>query len=338
MVMKTSMKQQIWKSFDFDKRRCKTDDKEGENEVFHNCLECQCPLIVYDNLPTCTNMQCGTMYTNVLDYSPEWRFYNAADKNSSDPRRCGNPINPLLKESSFGCKILCDSRSSYEMKKICKWAQWQSTPHKEKSLYEEFQFITTMAQNAGIPKIFIDYAMIIHKDISEQQMFRGVNRDGIKAASIYLSCLHNGCQRTSHEIALIFKLDKSSATTGCKKSSQIWNNIERHLSPSQKIKLVSPTPLSFIDRYCSYLKINPELSLLAKFVTLRIKNTENTPQSSACGVLYFISETFHLGITKLEIKNVCGVSEVTINKCYQKFNSKIKELIPTCVLQKYSKH
>ena len=52
------------------------------------------------------------------------------------------------------------------MKKIRKWTEWQSMPHKEKSLYDEFQFITVMAQNAGIPKIFIDNAMTIHKDIS----------------------------------------------------------------------------------------------------------------------------------------------------------------------------
>jgi hypothetical protein len=38
-----------------------------------------------------------------------------------------------------------------------------------KSLYQEFQFINIMAQNAGIPKIFIDHAMIIHKDISSKK-------------------------------------------------------------------------------------------------------------------------------------------------------------------------
>ena len=58
-----------------------------------------------------------------------------------------------------------------------------------------------MAQNAGIPKIFIDCAMTVHKDISEQKMFRGMNRDGIKAASIYIFRRLNGCQRTAYEIA-----------------------------------------------------------------------------------------------------------------------------------------
>lgn len=81
-------------------------------------------------------------------YLPEWRFYAANDKTTADPTRSGNPIDPLLKGSSFGCKIQCDHRSSYEMERIRKWTEWQSTPHKGKSLYEEFQFITIMTQNA----------------------------------------------------------------------------------------------------------------------------------------------------------------------------------------------
>ena len=69
------------------------------------------------------------------------------------------------------------------LKRIRKWTEWQAMPHREKSLYEEFQFITIMAKNAGIPRIFIDDAMAIHKEISAQKMFRGMNRDGIKSAS-----------------------------------------------------------------------------------------------------------------------------------------------------------
>ena len=69
-------------------------------------------------------------------------------------------------------------------------------------------------------------AMIVYKDISEQKMFRGMNRDGIKAASIYISCRLNDCPRTAHEIAEIFKLDKTSATTGCSMAVNILHNIK----------------------------------------------------------------------------------------------------------------
>ena len=56
---------------------------------------------------TCTNNHFGIVYKDMLDQSPEWRYYGADDNNSNDPTRCGMPINPLLEESSYGCKVLC---------------------------------------------------------------------------------------------------------------------------------------------------------------------------------------------------------------------------------------
>ena len=340
-------KSNLWSVFDLDKKTIHESDNPAPIECIYdetgtrNCSLCSSILIIMeDGFPTCTNKQCGLIYTKTLDYSPEWRFYGADDKNANDPTRCGNPINPLLAESSFGCKILCDPKASYEMKRIRKWTEWQAMPHKEKALYDEFQFITIMAQNSGIPKIFIDDAMIIHKDISEQKMFRGLNRDGMKSASIYISCRLNGCPRTSHEIAEIFRLDKQSATYGCSMAVNILHNIERNVDPSQQTELAITTPSSFIDRFCSRLNVSHELTMVSKFIAKKIEDqciiSDNTPHSIAAGIIYFISQTCNLNISKLEIKNVCGVSEVTINKCFKKLDIIKDQLIPACILTKYN--
>jgi len=333
-------KKKLWTIFDnekFEKPNFECVYQKNETELCHLCNSIL--MIMDDGFPTCTNNQCGILYKNILDYSPEWRFYGADDKNSNDPTRCGNPINPLLVESSFGCKILCSSHSSYEMKKIRKWTEWQSMPHKEKSLYEEFQFITIMAQNAGIPKIFIDNAMVIHKDISEQKMFRGLNRDGIKAASIYISCRLNECPRTAQEISEIFKLDKTSATAGCSMAVNILHNIERSIDPNEQMNLHTTTPSSFIDRYCSKLNINHELTKLSKFIAHKVESQniilDNTPHAIAAGIMYFISYNCNLNISKCEIKQICGVSEVTINKCFKKLELMRNTLIPACIIEKY---
>jgi len=304
------------------------------------CYACGSTLtIMEDGFPTCSNFYCGIIYKDTLDYSPEWRFYGAEDRHGTDATRCGNPVNPLLKESSFGCKVLCGPRASYEMKKIQKWTEWQSMPHKEKALYDEFQFISNMAQNSGISKIFIDDAMIIHKNISEQKMFRGLNRDGIKAASIYIACRIHGNPRTAYEIAEIFCLDKASATNGCSMAVNILNNIERShgldMGFNELYKKI--TPSLFIERFCSKLNMTTELILLAKFISLKIEREnlidDNTPHAVAAGIIYFISEQCNLGITKPQIKSITGISEVTINKCFQKLyhrhNQVGKELIPT---------
>ena len=84
----------------------------------------QCDLckskVAYDDerFLTCTNPKCGIIYKDQLDESAEWRYYGADDNKQSDPTRCGMPINPLLKESSYGCKVICPGNSSYEMRKI----------------------------------------------------------------------------------------------------------------------------------------------------------------------------------------------------------------------------
>lgn len=345
--LSNSDKSKLWDIFDADVKHLEDDNRSAMECVYSEpkelemCNLCNSNLMIMENgFPTCVNTECGVIYKDTLDYSPEWRFYGADDKNTNDPTRCGNAINPLLVESSFGCKVLCNTKSSYEMKKIRKWTEWQSMPHREKALYDEFQFITVMAQNSGMPKIFIDNAMIIHKDISEQKMFRGINRDGIKAASIYISCRLNGCPRTAHEIAEIFHLDKTSATTGCSMAVNILHNIERNIEPSLQTDLCFTLPSSFIERYCSRLNFNQELTMLSKFVANKIEKnniiTDNIPHAIAAGIVYFVAQNCHLNVTKQEIKTVCGVSEVTINKCFKKLEALRETLLPSAILNKYA--
>ena len=62
---------------------------------------------------------------------------------------------------------------------------------------------------------------------------------------------------------------------------------------------------------------------------------ENTPQSIASGVVYFIAQTFQLNINKRDVKNISETSEVTINKCFKKLDKMRTDLIPTVILKKY---
>ena len=290
----------------------------------------------------CTNTKCGIIYRDVLDHSAEWRYYGADDNQNSDPTRCGMPINPLLEESSYGCKVLCNGPMSYEMRKIRRYTEWQSMPYKEKSQYDEFQIITQMAQNAGIPKMIIDAAVIYHKKISESDAtFRGDNRDGIIAASIYIACRINNYPRTAKEIATIFHLDATSATKGCKNALAIINDLEKNMDNKEKTNFGKTKPEAFIERYCSKLNVNNELTKLCKFVSMKIEKMdvmpENTPPSIAAGVVYFIAQLFKLNISKKEVKTVSETSEVTINKCYKKLEkiAKDEKIIPEAILKKY---
>tara|TARA_A200000113_G_scaffold204927_1_gene200896 strand:- start:1336 stop:2397 length:1062 start_codon:yes stop_codon:yes gene_type:complete len=308
----------------------------GERE---SCELCESSLaFTEEGFLCCTNHKCGVVYNDILDHGAEWRRYGGAEGGGPDPARVGLPINPLLKESSYGCRVVCPPNCSYEMRKVSRYTNWQAMPYQEKSQYDEFTRITAMAQQAGLPKLLIDDALRHHKRVSQHQTFRGSNRDGIIAASVYIACRANGYPRTAREIADIFKLDCGSATRGCKNAVAIINGLEEDAHDNDRTSFARTTSLSFIDRYCSKLSITPELTKLCKFVAMRLdKNNwipENTPHAKAAGIVYFVAQVCGTGITKLDVHRISGISEVTINKCFKKMTQMEDKLIPTAFRNK----
>jgi transcription initiation factor TFIIIB Brf1 subunit/transcription initiation factor TFIIB len=86
--------------------------------------------------------------------------------------------------------------------------------------------------------------------------------------------------------------------------------------------------------------MNVELSKLCKFVAFRIQQNslipENTPNSIAAGIIYFVAQQCNVNITKHAVYEVSGISEVTINKCFKKLETLKDKLIPKVILDNYS--
>jgi transcription initiation factor TFIIB len=346
-VNSTIDKVKLWNVFDNEikpekKEQAKLECLYQTIQDRESCERCNSSLGYSDEgFLTCMNNKCGIIYKDMIDQSPEWRYYGADDNHASDPTRCGMPINPLLEESSFGCKILSTGKQSYEMQKIRRYTEWHACPYKEKSLYEGFQQINIYAQNAGISKKIIDDAMMYHKKISEyEQTFRGNNKDGLTAASLYISCRANHFPRTAKELATIFYLDITSATNGCKRALSIIHILEKNMEMKDKTSFCKTKPEDFIERYCTNLRFTDELTKLCIFIAKKIETnnlmTENNPISISTGIIYFVSHFCGLNVSKKDIREISETSEVTINKCFKKLE-KIKDtLIPPSILEKYA--
>jgi transcription initiation factor TFIIB len=334
----------VWKMFDSEN---KTKKKNTIKCIYNidsatNDFCDQCSSILYineENFMSCSNRKCGKLFKNILNNSAEWRYYNSNDSSGSDPSRCGMPINPLLKESSYGCSVTNPYGSTYEMKKIRRYTEWQSMPYKEKSKYDEFEKIKTLAGFAGVPKIIIDSALRTHDQLSGEKTFRGLNRDGVIAASIYISCRMNNYPRTAKELSVMFNLDTTSATKGCKNAMFILNKLEKDMKNNEKSKFKKTEPIDFIERYCSKLNMNNELIKFAKFICYKIdKNNyllDNAPHSVAAGIIYFIAELCNINITKQDINKASNISEVTINKCYKRICEFKQNIVPPSLIDKY---
>ena len=337
-------KKELWDQFDHEispSKRLECLYTTSKIEEREKCDLCESALqYSEERFLVCSNAKCGVIYKDILDRSAEWRYYGAGDNKSSDPTRCGIPIDPLLKISSYGCKVLCGGRSSYEMRKIRRYTEWQSMPYKEKSIYDEFQRIKIMANMAGVHKLIIDEALRYHKKISAEKTFRGLNRDGIIAASIYIASRIHDFPRTPKEIATMFHLDNTSATKGCKNALTILNKLEKDMENNEKTFFHQTKPVDFIDRFCSRLRINKELTKVCLFIAIRLDKhnliPENTPHSVAAGIIYFIAQICSLNITKYDVYCVSEISEVTINKCYKKLEKMKETLVPSAILIKYN--
>jgi transcription initiation factor TFIIB len=305
-------------------------------EMVETC-KCGGEIAYEDELPVC--IKCGTILEDNIDSSPEWRFYGADDNSGVDPSRCGMPTNNMLESTTVDCTIKYMPNMTYQMRKIRRYTEWLSIPYKEKSQIEEFQRISQMASIAGIPKIIIDDAIKYHKRVSEEKTFRSLNRDGIISASIYISCRLNGYPRTAKEIAQMFELDTTSAVKGCKNAVLIINKLENK-EDEEKTELCQTTPTAFIERYCSKLELNQELTKVCLFIAMKIEKNnmlkDKSPHSIATGILYLVIKECNQPIDKKQLKEVSNISEVTINKVYKMLYEIKSELIPAVILKKYS--
>jgi transcription initiation factor TFIIB len=322
------------------KSQAAAEPDEVSNEEFHwNCKRCGAECRLGDsNLYTCSDPACGVTHSKALDRSPEWRHRN---ESSDDPARCGMPVNRFLQESSYGCK-LTGAWSSVQMRKLGKYANWQSMPYREKALHDGFEHIRRAAVRAGLPKRLIEEAYRLHKQISEERSFRGVNRQGVIAAALYLSCRTNGCPRTAKEIAAMFSLDPAHTTRGCKNALSVLSVIEReNLRGTENTAFPKMQCSHFVDRFACRTGVVDDNAALARFIALKVDKEqlvpENTPHAVAAGVVWYVCQLAKVSISKKSVAKACDVSEVTVSKCYKKLVAQQAKFLPPSVAQRHSR-
>jgi len=269
----------------------------GSNKVFE-----------IDSMNICSN--CNAIIDKSLDNTAEWRYYGSEDNRDIDPSRCGMPINKLLPKSSMGSVIGNTKNNNIDMKRIRMYQMWNAMPYDERTLCNIFDKLEKATANNGIPQKVIDDAKIFYKKTSEKKISRGENKEGLIASCIYHSCLINDIPRSSKEIAKMFNINHVTLNKGNTRFQQLL-----------QINVISSNPHNFISRFGSRVNMNKnDIENCKKLITFLEKKeimTDNSPTSSAAGILYYYSQENNLNFTKKQFSEVCSVSEVTIVKCYK---------------------
>lgn len=302
-----------------------------DEDIVHekDTITCSCgcnEIVIEETMQICSN--CSAIIGRVIDNTAEWRYYGNDDNRDTDPSRCGLPTNSLLPKSSLGSMIGGCRRDNIDIRRIRMFQMWNSMPYDERTLWNVFDKLTSNTINNGIPQKVIDDAKVLYKKASEKKISRGDNKEGLIASCIYHSCLINKVPRSSKEIAKMFNI-----------SPVVLNKGNSRFQTLLQINVTSACPEDFISRFGSHLNMNiKDIDKCKKLVSFLEKNeimNDNSPTSSAAGILYYYSMKNDLGFTKKQFAEICGVSEVTIIKCYKIIN-KYNDYIDKHIEEAYS--
>ena len=298
---------------------------------------------------------CGIENDLVIDCGQEWRYYGSDDTKNSDPSRCGMPTNELLPNSSIGSSVGFSNGDSRSMSKIRNMNNWYNIPYRESSLLESFNNITILCENAGINSMIIEEAKIMYKAVSEVKHSRRIKKEAMKAASVFLACELKNVSRSIKEIANIFNIkDTKVMSRSIKNFEEIWQSINiskniikevdekesEELSIEEQIMMEFSNnkdndqdyeSLNYLHRHCSKLNISDKIYMICKEILLYIEKNNiletHNPLSRVSSVIFYVSNNLNLSINKTSITKVCNISEVTINKCYNKLNKYNSQLL-----------
>ena len=311
---------EIWQVF-CDKFSSSSQNIEEKYQDNGQCIHCKSYNILIDNNKgylVCSD--CGNINETVLDRNPEWT--NNDDGKSDSVARCGAPINYFLPKSSLGTTIVGPG-----LGRIKRLQNWGTMPYKERSMLDVIQNIESKCKKFGITKAVIDNAKIFYKKITDIKhnngnnegkniIIRGMNRKSIIAACVYYGADKQGFPYGPKDIAEIFDLKLTQITKGIR-------HLETMLQNDPIIKNMScPEPSKFVKSYYNKLKIKQDYVPIAIKIANNIVKLDlasnHQPICIAAGSILLMCKMHNLSITKKEIADVFSISEVTINKIYNK--------------------
>jgi transcription initiation factor TFIIIB Brf1 subunit/transcription initiation factor TFIIB len=314
-----------------------------------------CPQCITDKWVTVDDeeaicQKCATSLGYTITSSAEYRWFGADDR-SPDPTRVGNPMNPLLPESSLGTRIVARPGEHRAMRKIRQYHLWNVMPYRERTLWNVFESLQVRAANAGISSAIVEETKQLYANVSPLCICRGPQKDALMAACLFESLKRHGTPRRPTEIAEIFKIDIKLITRGVKQFAGLLDEHlhavvrkaltpepAKHVSepqtptsdPAPIIRLQTATPSTNFRHYLepSILRLDAPraLSGILEAEAERMGNLldelgvcpETTPPSlAACSILLACQK---MGIPKVptDVASVCSISVATLQKCMKR--------------------
>lgn len=292
------------------------------------CKECLVGICLSDaGFMVCP--ECGHVGEACIESGAEWRSFGGEDAKVADPSRCGSATSNYLMSNhaySAGTQISTRWRRETDKMHLAQLLQRRlSANPRSRPLRNTFNEFKRTTYNNGYSHKIVDDALHLYTSAKKVKNFRADNRKGLMAKCLAETCKKHGVARSAKEICKEMGITVEVMTKGhraltkARKNASVTNHkINESYKTTRK---TIDQPVDFVDRFCSRLKIPPDITEEVRLVTILTKKmrlvSDNAPLvTSACILL--VAQHYKLSVTGADIQKVVNISHVTIDKCFKK--------------------
>jgi transcription initiation factor TFIIB len=254
-----------------------------------------------------------------IDRGPEWRAYNAKEKEAK--RRVGPATSNLLLNDGLSTRIPDQNKDGYgkplsdsQQKRADTLRKWSSRDqsNEERVTKKGLDEIKRMRSQLDLPNSVAETASHFFQHAQQQEILAGVRSiEGVASACLYAASRRDGYPRTLDEVVPISRVEK-------RRIKLSYVELNRTLS----LEVKPESPLVFIPRYVSELQCNTLVEQYSNAI-IKLINNENPeymsgrdPTGIAAAAIYFSTRitTSPKRPSQKEVAKKAQVSVTTLRK------------------------
>jgi len=303
-------------------RRSEPETNEQETESEQEdlaCPECAGNLVVDDEHGETVCEDCGLVVEeDSVDRGPEWRAFDAAEKNEKS--RVGAPTTNTMHDKGLSTNIDWRNKDAYgnslgsrqleKMQRLRKWNErFRTRDSKERNLKQALGEIDRMASALGLPTNVRETASVIYRRALDEDLLPGRSIEGVSTACVYAAARQAGVPRSLDEIADVSRVEKNEI-------ARTYRYVVRELG----LEVQPADPESYVPRFASGLELSDEAEHRARSLLQNAKekgvHSGKSPVGLAAAAVYAAALLTNEKTTQAAVSDVADISEVTIRNRY----------------------
>ena len=271
---------------------------------------------------------CGVVVGDrVVDVGTEWRTFSG-DQGLRDRSRVGAAMNHLLDGRELTTVMDTSGSSSNQ------FASWSinaaATGSTDRGLLNGIIEISTMADRISLPRVIVDQAQALFKQVQGEKLIKGRSYDAVAAACLFIACRQENVPRSFKEICRISRYTKKEIGRCFKHLMRVLPQFSQPGIGSSAASHKSPE--NFMSRYCSNLELPRSVQKLATHIAQSIERLDiaqgRVYLSIYTAAIFLACMATNKRRTIKEIHEAVGVAEGTIRQTYRIVYPFRKELFP----------